>query len=191
MIEADRFARIEVASAAELRRWLAASHTRPDSVWLVTCRKHVAGRHVGTSEVLDELLAYGWIDGIRRRLDADRTMQLISPRRTLRWTKSYRDRAALLTSEGRMEPPGLAAVAAAKAAGLWDTLPDVEALELPQDLAAALAAAGARDAFAASAPAFRRNVLRRIALARRPETRAARIARTAEFASRGERVPQM
>jgi uncharacterized protein YdeI (YjbR/CyaY-like superfamily) len=191
MIETDRFACVEVASAAELRAWLAAHHAQPDSVWLVTWRKHVAGRHVSTGAVLDELLAFGWIDGIRRKLDGDRTMQLISPRRTQRWAKSYRDRAARLEAEGRMADPGRAAVAAAKAAGLWDTLPDVEALEVPGDLAAALAAAGAADRFEASAPSYRRNVLRWIALAKRPATRAARIARTVDFARRGERMPQM
>mgnify|MGYP001297395588 CR=1 FL=1 len=191
MIETDRFARIEVASAAELRAWLALHHAQPDSVWQVTWRKHVAGRHVSTGEVLDELLAFGWIDGIRRKLDGDRTMQLISPRRTQRWAKSYRDRVAKLEAEGRMAEPGRAAVEAARAAGLWETLADVEALDLPEDLAAALAAAGAAGRFDACAPSYRRNVLRWIALARRSETRAARIARTVDFARRGERIPQL
>lgn len=118
-------------------------------------------------------------------------MQLISPRRMQRWAKSYRDRAARLIAEGRMARPGLAAIEASKAAGLWETMPDVEALTVPHELAAALAEVGAAAAFDAAAPSCRRNVLSWIALAKRPETRAARVARTAEHARQGVRLPQM
>ncbi|MEL6721013.1 MAG: hypothetical protein AAFO82_09695 [Bacteroidota bacterium] len=44
-------------------------------------------KYVSREEVLDELICFGWIDGIRRKLDDKRTMQLISPRRVTHWSK--------------------------------------------------------------------------------------------------------
>ena len=191
MIETDRFEAVELDSAEALEAWLAAHHGRADSVWLVTYRKHMGPRYLSREAVLDALIAWGWIDGIRRKLDDDRTMQLIGPRRQQAWAQSYRQRVARLTAEGLMREPGLRAVAAAKQAGTWEANLDVDALEVPADLAAALAdrplAAGT---FAADPPSYRRNVLRWIAGARRLETRARRIQAVADHAARGARVPQ-
>jgi uncharacterized protein YdeI (YjbR/CyaY-like superfamily) len=192
MIETERFEQVEVASAADLRGWLAANHAQEASVWLVTFKKHVAGTYLSRDTVLDELIAFGWIDGIRRVLDDDRTMQLISPRRHQRWARSYTERAARLEAEGRIAPPGLAAIEQARALGLWNALPEVDALTIPDDLASAFTATPPAAAnFAAAAPSYRRNVLRWIASAVKPETRSARIAKTAQYAARGEKLPQM
>jgi uncharacterized protein YdeI (YjbR/CyaY-like superfamily) len=186
----ENFEQVEVSSTRELRRWLAHHHTRPDSVWLVTFKKHTGARYVSRDEVLDELICFGWIDGIRRKLDADRTMQLISPRKVQHWAKSYKDRAARLIEEGRMEAPGLESIRRSRESGLWDFLGDVDALIVPPDLAEALdARPDARRHFDAFPPANRRVVLRWIKLARKPETRSRRIARIAELASRNERLP--
>jgi len=116
-------------------------------------------------------------------------MQLVSPRRQQGWAKSYRDRAARLIGEGRMQPPGQAAIDASKAAGLWEALPEVDALADPADLTAALAERGAQDWWAGAAPSYRRNVLRWIAGAKRPPTRFKRIEAVAAHAAQGEKVP--
>ena len=190
MTRTESFEQVEVSSTRELRRWLADHNTQPDSVWLVTFKKHTGARYVSRDEVLDELLCFGWIDGIRRKLDADRTMQLISPRKAQHWAKSYKDRAARLIEEGRMEAPGLESIRRSRESGLWDFLDDVDALIVPPDLAEALdARPDARRHFDAFPPANRRFVLRWIKLARKSETRRRRIARIAELASRNERLP--
>lgn len=189
MIPTYGFAQVEVRSAAELRDWLTAHHAQRESVWLVTWKKAPGAPFVSVPQVLDELIAFGWIDGLRRKLDAARTMQLISPRRQQAWAQTYKDRAARLEAEGRMHPAGLAAIAAAKAAGHWDETAAVDALEVPDDLAVAL---GAQDqAFDALAPSYRRNVLRWLHSAKRPGTRAARIARIVDSVARKEKIPQM
>jgi uncharacterized protein YdeI (YjbR/CyaY-like superfamily) len=177
MIETERFEKVEVTSPAQLRDWLEANHARQEGVWLVTYKKHVAVRYVSTDDVLDELLCFGWIDGVRRKLDADRTMQLISPRRHQVWAKTYKDRAARLIAEGRMRRAGRAAIDAAKRAGLWDAMADVDALVVPADLAAALASVGeqALANFDKAAPSYRRNVLRWLKLAKQAPTRTKRI----------------
>ncbi len=189
MIDSDRYPHVEVRSGDELRTWLDAHHDRSDGVWLVTWKRHAGAAYVSRDNVLDELLCFGWIDGIRRQLDEDRTMQLVTPRRTHEWTATYRTRALRLQAEGRLAAPGLRAIALAKASGGWEAHPDVDALVLPTDLASALDATNnAREWFDGSAPSYRRNVLRWIAKAQRPETRAKRIATVVETAGRGEKI---
>jgi uncharacterized protein YdeI (YjbR/CyaY-like superfamily) len=189
MIETDRFTKVEVTSPAQLRRWLDAHHTQKESIWLVTYKKHVVDKYVSVDEILDQVLCFGWIDGLRRKLDDDRTMQLLSPRRHQVWAKSYKARAARLIAEGHMRPPGLAAIEASKRAGLWDATADVDALVIPPDLATALGAnMSALENFERSAPSHRRNVLRWIVSARTAETRNKRIAKTVDLASRGARI---
>ena len=157
----------------------------------MTFKKHTGAAYLSRSAVLDELLCFGWVDGLARKLDADRTMQLISPRQANAWTQTYRDRAARLEREGRMQEPGRAAIARSQAAGLWMTQLDVDGLVLPADLEAALQARPpAYTCFMAFAPSHRRNVLRWIATAKLPVTRAKRVATTVALAAEGKKVPQ-
>jgi uncharacterized protein YdeI (YjbR/CyaY-like superfamily) len=196
MLVTDRFPMIEVADAEALWRWLAANHTQTGSVWLVTWLKRAGAPFVSREDKLDALIAWGWIDGIMRKHGyggeegpgEGRTMQLISPRRHQRWTATYRARAARLIAEGRMAEPGLAAIAAAKMAGTWEADLEVDALIVPDDLAAALGSAAAT--FVAFPPSHRRNVLRWIAGAKTQPTRAKRIETVAALARQGQRVPQ-
>lgn len=160
------------------------------AVWVFTYKKHVADKYVSTSEVLDELLYFGWIDGIRQKLDAVRTMQRISPRQAQHWAQSYKDRAARLEREGRMEAPGRAAIEASKRSGLWNFMDNVDALVQPPDLIAALKKySQAEQHFNAFPPAIQRFALRWIKLAKQPATRAQRIEQTAQLAAKNERVP--
>ena len=185
----DRFLQVEVRSEHELRDWLGAHRDRDEAVWLVTWKKVVPERYVSTQQILDQLVAHGWCDGIRRRLDHERVMQLVSPRRTQPWARSYKDRAERLLAEGRMHPAGAASVARAKASGAWEAQRDVDALLVPDDLTAALAAhPPAAQEFAGFPPSTRRNVLRWIASAKRPETRERRVRLTATEAQQGRRV---
>ena len=82
MIKTESFNKIEIKSVEELRAWLLQYHSQAESVWLVTYKKNRPEYYVSREDVLDELLCFGWIDGIRRKLDDTKTMQLISPRKT-------------------------------------------------------------------------------------------------------------
>jgi uncharacterized protein YdeI (YjbR/CyaY-like superfamily) len=157
----------------------------------VTWKKAVHDRYVSREDLLDALVAHGWIDGIRRVPDAEQTKQLTSPRREKIWALSYRERVALLRREGRMRPSGEAAVAAAIRSGLWEADAAVDALLVPEDLAGALTARGALATFETTAPSYRRNVLRWIARAKSAPTRRTRIDAVAEAAATGRRVPRM
>ena len=189
MVKTENFEKVEVDSAETLRNWLLENHSQPESVWLVTYKKHVGDKYVSTQQVLDELIAFGWIDGVRRKLDDDRTMQLIAPRKAQHWAKSYKERAARLEAEGRMHDAGRAAIEASKASGLWNFMDDVDALIKPDDLVEALAAhPDATENFDSFPPASQRFVLRWIKLAKKPATRAKRIEKTASLAAQNKRI---
>ena len=193
MTKTENFDRIEIDDADALWAWLEANHAQTASVWLVTWKKETQSKYVSTSEVLDALIAFGWIDGIRRKHDDPaRTMQLIAPRKMQAWAKSYKDRAAKLRSDGRMHPAGEAAIKEAKSNGMWAFYDDVDALIVPEDLRAALAAAApALDNYEASPPAYRRNLLRWVKLAKTAPTRAKRIKQIVEATKADRRIPQM
>lgn len=185
----DRFAEVTVTSVAELDAWMAQHCRQAEGVWLVTYKKAVPARHVTHEEVLDALVAHGWCDGIARRVDDERVMQFVSPRRTRPWARSYQRRAERLAAAGRMRPTGVESVELAKETGMWGAMDDVDDLVVPDDLGAALAAAAPADRhFGAFPPSTRRNILRWIASARTDPTRRRRIAATVEEARHGRRV---
>ena len=125
----------------------------------------------------------------RMKLDDKRTMQLLSPRKSQHWAKSYKDRVARLTAEGRMHSAGMEVVRNAKESGMWDFMSDVDALILPSDLEQALKqhppALLHYEAFPDSA---KRDILRWIKLAKKLATRKKRIDKTVELATQNKRA---
>lgn len=188
-MDTDSFARVEVTDPQQLWDWLGAHHRQDRSVWLVTWKAAHPDRYLSRNAVLDALIAHGWIDGRRLKLDTARTMQLISPRRQQAWAASYKARAERLIADGRMQPAGLAALNAGKASALWSASDPVDALHDPDDLTEALDAAGGLGWWQQAAPSYRRNILRYLAAAKRTDTRAKRIALIADHCARGEKVP--
>ena len=134
MIETENFEKIEITTSADLRKWLHENYLNSNSVWLVNFKKSEPAKYLSRWDVLDELLCFGWIDGIRRKLDDKRTMQLISKRKIEHWAKSYKERVAKLTEEGKMHESGLKSIAASKSSGLWNFMDDVDNLIVPKDL---------------------------------------------------------
>jgi uncharacterized protein YdeI (YjbR/CyaY-like superfamily) len=188
-MDANRFDKVEVTSAAEIRTWLEQHHTQENSVWLVTFKKVVADKYVSREEVLDELISFGWIDGVRSQVDETKTMQLISPRKTRPWARSYKIRAEKLIAEGKMHPAGYTEVEIAQNNGGWDEMNEVDDMVIPQDLEQALVLAGkAKEYFEEFPPSVKRNILRWIASAKKAETRQKRIHLTVSEASVNRRV---
>ena len=176
MASVDDLERVEVTSRAQWRAWLASNHTRTEGIWLVLYKKHCADRHVRWPDAVKEALCFGWIDSRTRRVDDDRTMLLFSPRRpTSMWSSVNKRHVEQLEAAGLIEPPGQRLIDAARADGSWTFLDDVEALVVPKDLAARLAAAGVRAAWDGSRASDRKRALYHVKTAKRAETRAARI----------------
>ncbi|MEL6470929.1 MAG: YdeI/OmpD-associated family protein [Cyanobacteria bacterium J06623_4] len=189
MPKAEELEKVEVKSTQELRQWFETNHAQPESIWLVTYKKNVPDKYVSIQQVLDEVLCFGWMDGRRMKLDDERTMQLLSPRKTQHWSKTYKERVAKLTSAGRMHEAGLKAIEASKANGMWDFLNDVDALIKPDDLIESLKAhPPALENYATFPDSAKRDILRWIKLAKKPETRAKRILKTAQLAAENKRA---
>lgn len=184
----DGLALVHAPTRAEWRAWLAANHTQSPSIWLVLNRKGSCLPHLPAEEAAEEALCFGWIDSRPGKLDAQRSLLLVSPRRPgSAWSGVNKRRVEKLLAEGLMAPAGLAAIARAKADGSWALLDGASALVEPEDLLAALNGA-ALAAWHGFPPSHRRANLEWIAQARRPETRAARIAEIARLAALGERA---
>lgn len=190
MIKTENFEKVEVKSSNELRNWLNKNHSQNDGIWLITYKKSKKEKYVSREEVLDELLCFGWIDGIRRKLDEHRTMQLISPRRVQHWAKSYKERANKLIKQNRMHQSGLNSIKQGKECGLWNFMNDVDNLIIPNDLKIALQKLdGAFDFFKNINDSSKRFVLRWIKLAKTDKTRNNRINKIAKLSSVGEKLP--
>jgi uncharacterized protein YdeI (YjbR/CyaY-like superfamily) len=183
---------VEPASRAAWRAWLGAHHATAPHVWLVSRRKAAGGPALSYEAAVEEALCVGWIDGTARKLDAERAMIYFTRRKPRSgWARTNKERVARLEAAGLMLPAGQAVVDAARADGSWTALDDVEALVVPDDLAEALAgSSGAAEHWAAFPPSVRRAILAWISTAKRPETRARRVAEAAEKAGRNERANQ-
>lgn len=189
MIKTENFEKVEITSQEELRSWLMVNHAQTESVWLVTYKKSESNKYVSREAVLDELICFGWIDGIRRKLDDKKTMQLIAQRKVEHWAKSYKERAAKLIDEGKMHASGLRSIETSKLKGLWNFMEDVDNLVVPEDLLLELAKhKGATEFFNAINPSSKRFVLRWLKIAKTAKTRNSRIKKISELSAKGEKL---
>jgi uncharacterized protein YdeI (YjbR/CyaY-like superfamily) len=172
------------------RAWLSAHHATSAGVWLVYPRKGTRIPGVSYAEAVEEALCFGWIDSVARPLDGTRWMQRFTPRKAgSAWSRLNQQRVERMIGEGRMTPAGMEKIEVARRDGSWSRLDAVERLEVPADLAAALALDPAAAAsFHAFPRSTRKRILGWIQQARRPETRERRIHETVEGAARNERV---
>lgn len=179
--------RLEFRSAAEWRAWLAANHASSPGVWFVFHKAHTGEATIRYDEAVEEALCFGWIDSLAKRWDEERYLQKFTPRRDgSRWSESNLERIRRLIRAGRMTPAGMIHTAGAetrKALG-----PQVSE-EVPRELKSAMRnEARTRARFEALPPGYRKTCMRWINSARRPETRARRIAEFLERTKRGERI---
>ena len=179
-------------SRAEWRAWLADHHGRGDGVWLVLNKKAADSPTLSTDDVVEEAVAFGWIDSVPKALDDDRWMLWVSPRQPgSNWSRLSKERAARMAEAGQMTDAGQVVIDRAKEDGTWTVLDDVEKLVVPYDLATALASRPpARDQWDGFPPSTRRGILEWILNAKRRPTREKRIRKTAEMAQRGKRANQ-
>jgi uncharacterized protein YdeI (YjbR/CyaY-like superfamily) len=183
---------VEAHDRAAWRRWLSRHHTQANGVWLVMARKGGDYESPTYDEAVEEALCFGWIDSKPGRLDERRSLLWFAPRKPKSaWSGPNKRRVEALEAAGLMHGSGQAKVDEARRNGLWTKLDAVESLDLPADLAVALAArppaATVWDAFPRS---VKRGILEWIVQARKPQTRTERVLQTAELAQRGERAHQ-
>ncbi len=180
-------------SAQSWETWLAQQAAGAAGVWLKIAKKASGIESVTYAEALDVALCYGWIDGQKGSFDESFFLQKFTPRRPRsRWSKINRVKVAALIASGRMQPAGLLEVDRAKADGRWDAAYDSpRTATVPADLQAALDAVPAAQAlFPTLSSANRYAILYRIQDAKRPETRARRIAAFVAMLAEGKTLHQ-
>ena len=181
------------ATAGAFRTWLAKHH----STWphlLVGFHKVTSGRGGLTyPQALDEALCYGWIDGIRRRIDEDSYSIRFSPRKPDSiWSQINLNHVARLEREGRMTAAGRGVHAARDPKKTFIYSFEVRRYELSADFAKRLAADAPSHAhFAASPPGYQRHVTFWIMSAKQDATRERRFAKLLEYSSQGRRIPPL
>ncbi len=179
---------------AAFETWLRKNHAREDELWLRVYKKDSGVKSVTTAQALDVVLCWGWIDGIRKSLDAQSFLQRYTPRRAKSmWSQINRDHVARLTAAGRMTPHGQRQIDIAKTDGRWDAayapIRSASKETIPDDLRAAIEASPrARKKFQTLkrvnlfALAFRTNNMKT------PAGRAKKIAALVEMLERDETI---
>jgi uncharacterized protein YdeI (YjbR/CyaY-like superfamily) len=180
-----------VADAEALRAWLLRNHATSTGVWLALGRKGGTVTTLTWQQTVDEALCFGWIDGQARKGDQDISWIRFTPR-TARSSWSQRNVAhvARLETQGRMLPPGRAAVEAAQADGRWAAAyaPPSEA-EVPADLVAAIAADPAAQAmFDVLTKTNRFALIYRVNAVKRAQTRERKISEFVAMLARHETI---
>ncbi len=181
---------VEVRSRAELRAWLEANHASSGPVWIVVYKKHHE-HYVSWDDLVSELLCFGWIDSLKHRVDDDRSRQYVSPRKPgSNWSGINKRKVAALGRAGLMTEAGRVVIARAKRDGSWTFLDDIEALVVPQDLAARLAAdAEAAANFEAFPKSAKMAFLYWLKSAKTEATRTKRLDGTLRAAQQDVRIP--
>ena len=120
----DEFDVIICEDASAWEAWLAANYRRQQGVGLKIVKKHTGVASVTNDEAVDIGLCWGWVSGHRKALDETCFLQRYTRRRSLsNWSEVNVAKVEALTAAGRMQPPGLAEVDAAKADGRWHRAP--------------------------------------------------------------------
>jgi len=177
-------------SAAAFRAWLHEHHATETELWVGYHRKSTGRPSLSWAESVDQALCYGWIDGIRKSVDAERFANRFTPRKpTSTWSLVNVRRVGELTAAGLMMPAGLRAFALRDEArtGVYSSEKRPEAL--PPDLEAPFKAASEAWAFfLAQPPGYRRVSIHWVISARREETRQKRLATLIEDSANGRRL---
>ena len=188
---ADELEVVTFTSRDEWWTWLEAEHATAPGVWMKKAKKASGLPTLSWDDSVDVALCFGWIDGQSKGVDDVWTTQRFTPRRPRsRWSKINRQRVERLIASGEMQPAGLAEVERAKADGRWDAAYDSpRTATVPDDLQIALDADPPAKAFFETLKSTNRYaILHRIQEAKRPETRARRIAKYVEMCRNGEKL---
>jgi uncharacterized protein YdeI (YjbR/CyaY-like superfamily) len=190
MARPDDAPRVHFESPDQWRAWLLEHAESESSAWLVSWRSATGRPAISYEDSVLHALSVGWVDSTQRRIDDERTMLYFARRKPgSMWSRPNKERVERLHREGLMTAAGERAIEEAKSRGTWSGLDDVEDLLIPEDLAEAFSAhPGSRDKWEGFTRSQRRAVLAWIVQAKRPDTRARRVAETARLAAEGKRA---
>ena len=172
------YERVYLSERRSWRRWLEKNHAIQRGIWLVFYKKATRKPSLEYEESVEEALCFGWVDSRTRRLDDERVhVDVHSPQAEQSLVPPQQGEAG---GERADDPSGFGQDRGGAEKRRLDGLRGFADLVIPDDLAAALAeGTSAQETFGGFSISVRKNILWWIASARRPETRARRIAKTA------------
>jgi uncharacterized protein YdeI (YjbR/CyaY-like superfamily) len=182
------------STPAEFRAWLEKHHETESEVWVGYYKKASGKPSMTWSEAVDEALCFGWIDGKLQRIDDERHRQRFTPRRPQsNWSAINIAKVADLRAEGRMTPAGEAAFAARREdrSAVYSYERRHEAAFDAEQEATFRGNEAAWAWFGGQSPSYRRTATFWVVSAKRPETRAKRLATLIECSAEGRRVPPL
>ncbi len=171
--------------------WLTENHVSSPGVWLQIAKKGGDVQSVSYEEAIEIALCFGWIDGQKQTHSEQFWLQKFTRRSAKSiWSKINKDKALALINAGKMKPAGLQEVERAQSDGRWDAAYDSASKAIvPSDFQTALNSnTRANDFFATLDRRNRYAILFRIQTAKKPETRAKKIAQFVEMLERNEKV---
>lgn len=162
---------------AELRAWLAANHGKASKLWVGYWKKGSGRRGITYQQSLDEALAFGWIDGLTRKIDAERYATRFTPRRpTSNWSQGNIRRVGELAAEGRMTAAGMQAFATRSARQPGEYTYETRLPDLPEPYAERFRRNEAAWRFySAQRPSYRKSMTWWVVSAKREDTRLRRL----------------
>jgi uncharacterized protein YdeI (YjbR/CyaY-like superfamily) len=182
------------ATPAELRAWFEKHHESESELWLGYYKKAAGRQTITWEQAVEEALCFGWIDGKVQRIDELRYRQRFSPRRrTSNWSAVNIAKVAELRERGRMAPAGEAAFAARREdrTAVYSYERRHEARFDKEQRSAFRANEAAWAWFEGQSDAYRHLATFWVVSAKRPETRARRLATLVECSAEGRRVPAL
>lgn len=171
-------------------KWLAANHAESKELWVGFYKRGSGKPSITWPESVDEALCFGWIDGIRKRIDEESYMIRFTPRKaTSVWSAVNMRNVEKLIKENRMQPAGLKAFAVRKEnrSGIYSY--EQRSAELVEPYQATFKRNKAAWKFFQAQPAgYRKQMNWRIVSAKQEETRLKRLARLIEESAAGRRL---
>jgi uncharacterized protein YdeI (YjbR/CyaY-like superfamily) len=182
---------IYVKTRKQWRDWLLRNHDKSAGIWLVFYKKETGKPTLAYGEAVEEALCFGWIDSTVKRLDEEKYLRKLTPRKPdSRWSELNQKRIAKLKKHGLMTKAGMLRVEEAKASGLWDqpNRPQIS-LDIPAELEDALAKnTRAKSFFDQLAPSYQKQFIGWIAVAKRQATRERRLKESIALLEKGEKL---
>ena len=182
---------VYVKSRNEWRDWLNQHHDKSAGIWLVLYKKHTGKPALAYDDAVEEALCFGWIDSTIRKVDDDKYLRKLTPRRAgSRWSELNKKRIAKLNKLCLMTKAGILKVKEAKDSGLWDKQDRSQiSLEVPMELKNALIKnSKAKRFFDQLAPSYQKQLIVWIAVAKRPETKERRLKESIALLEKGEEL---
>jgi uncharacterized protein YdeI (YjbR/CyaY-like superfamily) len=182
---------LTVKTRSAWRKWLVLNHDKQTGVWLVFYKKHTGKPTLDYEAAVEEALCFGWIDSIIKKLDDQRYVRKMTPRKPeSNWSALNRQRAEKIMRQGLITPSGLARINEAKASGHWESSGQVQiSLDIPVELEQALAKQPkAKLFFDQLAPSYRKQFIGWIAVAKQQATRERRVKESMALLEQGKKL---